>query len=120
VMGAARFAAATHARTDLNLGEALSAERLRHVKQVGELKARWASDVAALQGQLRTARVDHAQQIDGLVTSHVIEVTTLQRQLAAARDQANSLRSANEGYAREVKALEGVRGFVEQIARGAR
>ena len=91
-------------------------ERVRHVKQMNELKARWASEVAALQGQLRTARTEHAQQMQAVVEkNHVIEVTTLQRQLANARDEVNKLHSANEGYAREVKALEGVRGFIEAV-----
>jgi septal ring factor EnvC (AmiA/AmiB activator) len=117
-MGAARFAAATQARTDLKLGAALSAERVRRVKQVSDLKARWASEVAALQSQLRTARTEHTQQMQGLVENHAIEVTTLQRQLTATRDEVNKLRSTNARHASELKSLEGVKGFIETI-RGA-
>ena len=114
-MGAARFAGATQARTDRNLGEALSAERVRHVKQMNDLKARWATEVAALQSQLRTARTEHAQQMQALVENHVIEATTLQRQLSVAREEVGKLRAVNAHQASELKSLEGVKGFIEQV-----
>ena len=63
-------------------------------------------------------RVAHGAQIDQLVMNHVVEVTTLRKQLTGACDEVNKLRVVNARQASELKALEGVKGFIEAV-RGA-